>query len=85
LSSNQGALSATFRQANGIEITPTEEAHFRRTPLTFGATLTIREGENLISVGLVDQAGGTMGFARTTVTASAHTTRTDPDHLDGAA
>jgi len=67
----QGALSATFRQANGIEITPTEEADFRRTPLTFGANLTIREGENLISVGLVDQAGGTMGFARTTVTASA--------------
>jgi VWFA-related protein len=67
----QGAVSATFRQANGIEITPTEEAGFRRTPLTFGANLTIREGENLISVGLVDQAGGTMGFARTTVTASA--------------
>jgi VWFA-related protein len=67
----RGALSATFRQANAIEITPAEEAGFRRTPLTFGANLTIREGENLISVGLVDQAGGTMGFARTTVTASA--------------
>jgi VWFA-related protein len=66
-----GVLSATFRQANGIEITPTEEAGFRRTPLTFGANLTIREGENFISVGLVDQVGGTMGFARTTVTASA--------------
>jgi hypothetical protein len=67
----QGALSANFRQANGIEITPSEEANFRRTPLTFGANLTIREGENLISVGLVDQTSGTMGFARTTVTASA--------------
>jgi hypothetical protein len=67
----QGALSATFRQPNAIEITPAEEAGFRRTPLTFGANLTIREGENLISVGLVDEAGGAMGFARTTVTASA--------------
>ena len=67
----QGALSTTFRQVNGIEITPAEEAVFRRTPLTFGANLTIREGENFISVGLVDQAAGTMGFARTTVVASA--------------
>jgi VWFA-related protein len=67
----QGVLSATFRQANAIEITPAEEADFRRTPLTFGVNLTIRQGENLISVGLVDQTGGTMGFARTTVTASA--------------
>jgi VWFA-related protein len=67
----QGALSATFHQANGIEITPAEEAAFRRTPLTFGANLTIREGENLISVGVVDQTGGAMGFARTSVTASA--------------
>jgi VWFA-related protein len=67
----QGALSTTFRQVNAIEITAAEEAGFRRTPLTFGANLTVREGENLISVGLVDQAGGTMGFARATVTVRA--------------
>jgi VWFA-related protein len=67
----QGAVSAPFRQANGIEITPAEEAGFRRTPLTFSANLTIRQGENLISVGLVDEASGTMGFARTSVNASA--------------
>jgi VWFA-related protein len=67
----QGALSTTFRQANAIEITPAEEGGFRRTPLTFGANLTVREGDNLISVGLVDQTGGTMGFARTTVTIAA--------------
>jgi len=66
----QGALSTTFRQPNGVEITPAEEAGFRRTPLTFGADLSLREGENLISVALVDQASGSMGFARATVIAS---------------
>jgi VWFA-related protein len=64
----QGALSTTFRQPNSIEITTAEEAGFRKTPLVFGANLTLREGENLLSVGVVDQISNTMGFARTTVT-----------------
>jgi VWFA-related protein len=67
----QGALSTTFRQTNAIEINAAEETGFRRTPLTFSANLTIREGEHLISVCLVDQVSGMMGFARTNVTASA--------------
>ncbi len=67
----EGALSATFKQPNAIEVTEAELLGFRRTPLSFTATLTLREGENLISVGLLDQAGGTTGFARTTVTATA--------------
>lgn len=64
----QGALSTTFRQPNSIEITPAEEAGFRKTPIVFGANLTLREGENLLSVGVVDQISNTMGFARATVT-----------------
>lgn len=68
---SRGALSPMFRQPNAIEITQAEEAGFRRTPLSFTAALTLREGENLISVGLLDQVGGTTGFARTTVTTTA--------------
>ena len=64
----QGALSTTFRQPNSIEITPAEEKGFRATPIVFGANLTLREGENLLSVGVVDQISNTMGFARTAVT-----------------
>jgi VWFA-related protein len=67
----QGALSTTFRQPNAIEIMPAEEASFRREPLVFTATLTIREGENLISAGVVDQVSNAMGFARATVNATA--------------
>ena len=64
----QGVLSTTFRQFNAIEIKPAEESGFRNTPLSFTASLTLSEGESLLSVGFVDQVGGTMGFARKTVT-----------------
>jgi len=65
----QGQLSTTFRQPNGIEILPAEEQGFRQTPITFTATMTLREGENLLSVGMVDQLSNVMGFARATITA----------------
>ena len=65
----QAALSTTFRQPNGISITAAEEAGFRQTPLVFTATLTVREGENLISAGVVDQLSNVTGFARSTVVA----------------
>ena len=65
----QGALSTTFRQPNGIRIKASEEKSFRAEPLVFTATLTVSEGENLISVGFVDQISQVMGFARGTVTA----------------
>lgn len=65
----QGALSTTFRQPNAIRITAAEEAGFRKEPLVFGASLTLREGENLLSVGVLDQISNTTGFARTTIVA----------------
>lgn len=65
----QAALSTTFRQPNGISITAAEEPGFRQTPLVFTATLTVREGESLISAGVVDQISNVAGFARTTVVA----------------
>lgn len=65
----QGALSTTFRHPNSIDIAAAEETGFRREPLVFSAGLTLKEGENLISAGVVDQISGTAGFARTTVNA----------------
>lgn len=65
----QGALSTTFRHPNSINIAAAEEAGFRREPLVFSATLTLREGENLLSAGVVDQISNTAGFARATVVA----------------
>ena len=66
----QGALSTTFRQPNSIRIAAGEESGFRGEPLVFTATLTLREGENLLSVGLLDQVSNSTGFARTTVVAA---------------
>lgn len=60
----QGALSTTFKQPNAIRIKVAEEAEFRREPLVFTATLTVKEGENLLSVGVVDQVSNVVGFAR---------------------
>ncbi len=64
-----GALSTTFRSPQPVTTTRAEEAAFRREPLVFGANLSLRPGENLVSVGVVDHVGRTSGFARTTVTA----------------
>lgn len=60
----QGALSTTFKQPNAIRIKAAEEPGFRREPLVFTATLTVKEGENLLSVGVVDQVSNAVGFAR---------------------
>ncbi len=67
--SPQGALSTVFRQPQKIEIAAAEEAAFRKEPLTFGGTLTLRPGENILSIGVVDHYGGTTAFGRTTITA----------------
>src|SRR6185436_19521069 len=65
----QGALSTTFRRPNPVRILAAEEKEFRAAPLVFTATLTVRPGENLLSVGVVDQVSKTAGFARTKIVA----------------
>lgn len=66
----QGALSTTFRQPNEVRIKSADLNGFRERPLVFTATLTVREGENLISVGILDHLGQQAGFARATVMAT---------------
>jgi len=66
----QGALSTIFRQPNEVRIKSAELKGFRETPLRFTATLTVREGENLISVGMLDHLGQQAGFARATAVAT---------------
>lgn len=62
-----GGLSTVFRQPQGVTITREELAGFRQTPITYTASLTLKKGENLISVGILDQVGRTAGFARMTI------------------
>ena len=65
----QGALSSVFRQPDSIRIPAAEEAAFRRTPLAFGATLTVRPGNNILSIAVVDHTSGTTAFTRTAIVA----------------
>jgi len=66
----QGALSTTFRLPNEVRIKSAELQGFREKPLSFKATLTVRDGEHLISVGMLDHFGQQAGFARATVVAT---------------
>ncbi|HUP61883.1 MAG TPA: VWA domain-containing protein [Thermoanaerobaculia bacterium] len=65
----EGGLSSMFRQPQGITIAPNEEATLRHEPLHFTATLTVRPGENLLSVGVLDQVASTAGFTRAKIVA----------------
>lgn len=65
----QGGLSNVVRQPQSITIKKEEERGFRATPIEYPATLTLRPGENLLSVGILDQVGRTAGFARATIMA----------------
>ena len=65
----QGAISTVFRQPQPVRIAAAAEKSFRKEPLMFGATLNVRPGENIISIGVVDQVSGELAFTRTTVVA----------------
>jgi VWFA-related protein len=63
----QGVLSTLSRSPQAVVVPPAEEPIFRKLPLAFGANLTIKAGENLVSIAVVDQIGKVAGFARTTI------------------
>ncbi|HEX3068767.1 MAG TPA: VWA domain-containing protein [Thermoanaerobaculia bacterium] len=64
-----GALSDMFRHVQGVRMPKVDEAAFRATPIVFTASLTVRGGENLLSVGVMDQVTNTAGFARAEIVA----------------
>jgi len=64
-----GGVSTIFKQPQSISIERAEEAGFRQTPITYTAALKVSHGENIISVGILDQIGRTAGFARMTIVA----------------
>ncbi|HUP44910.1 MAG TPA: VWA domain-containing protein [Thermoanaerobaculia bacterium] len=65
----QGAISTVFRQPQPLRIAAAEEKAFRKQPLLFGATLTVRPGESILSIGVVDHVSGEQAFTRTTIAA----------------
>jgi VWFA-related protein len=63
----RGALSTVSRSPQVVDVPAAEEATFRSTPIVFTAEVTVRAGENLVSVGVTDRISGTAGFARAVV------------------
>lgn len=64
-----GALSDVARRPQPVTVEKSGEAELRREPFRFTMTLTVRPGENWLSVGVVDQVASTTGLARTTIVA----------------
>jgi hypothetical protein len=64
-----GGLSNMFHHVQGVRMTKGDEEKFRAEPIDFTASLTVREGENLLSVGVIDQLTNAAGFARAQILA----------------
>jgi VWFA-related protein len=63
----QGALSAVSRSPQEVVVPVAEEAEFRKLPIEFGVNLTLKPGENFVSVAVVDQVSRRAGFARAAI------------------
>jgi VWFA-related protein len=64
-----GGLSSMFHHVQGVRLAKGDEEKFRAVPIVFTASLTVREGENLLSVGVIDQLTNAAGFARAQILA----------------
>jgi hypothetical protein len=64
-----GAMSKVTRTARKIEVPAAAESQFRSKPMSYTLMLSVRPGENIVSVGVVDQVSSVSGFARADVVA----------------
>jgi hypothetical protein len=62
-------MSKVTRTARKIEMPPAAESQFRAKPMTYTLMLSVRPGENIVSIGVEDQISNETGFARADVTA----------------
>ncbi|HYM61738.1 MAG TPA: VWA domain-containing protein [Thermoanaerobaculia bacterium] len=65
--SSAGALSKVSRIPQPVRIPKEKEAWFRANPILFNVSIKMRPGENLLSVGVVDQISNSSGFTRASV------------------
>ena len=64
-----GAMSKVTKNARKIEIPSNAEADLRSKPMSFTLNLTVKPGDNIISVGVADQVSDATGFDRLVVSA----------------
>jgi VWFA-related protein len=59
-----GGPSEVMRRPETLRIPATAEAAVRAKPMTFTTTIRVKQGESILSVGVIDQTSTTTGFAR---------------------
>ncbi len=64
-----GALSDVARRPQPVNVEKSGEAELRKEPFRFTMNLTVRPGENWLSIGVVDQVASTTGLGRATIVA----------------
>jgi len=64
-----GALSDVSRRPQPVTVEKAGEAELRKEPFRFTMNLTVRPGENWLSIGVLDQVASTTGLARATIVA----------------
>ncbi|PYQ53754.1 MAG: hypothetical protein DMF59_00925 [Acidobacteria bacterium] len=64
IGTGDGRTSEVIRRPQGLGIPPFAEQAVRAKPMTFTTAIRVNPGENILSVGIIDQISGTTGFAR---------------------
>ena len=64
-----GSLSDVARRPQPVTVEKAGEAELRKEPFRFTMNLTVRPGQNWLSVGVVDQVASTTGLARAIIVA----------------
>jgi len=64
-----GGPSEVLRRPETLRIPATAEAAVRAKPMTFTTTIRVKQGESMLSVGVIDQTSTTTGFARSKLVA----------------
>ena len=65
----EGAMSKVSRTPRKIEIPTDAESELRGKPITLKLALNVKPGDNIVSIGIVDQVSAASGFARVDVAA----------------
>ena len=67
--SADGLTSEVMRRPKGLKIPPAAETAIRAKPMTYTTAIRVKGGESTLSIAVLDQVSGSMGFARTKITA----------------
>jgi VWFA-related protein len=67
--SADGQTSDVVRHPQGLKIPPAAETAIRAKPMTYTTGIRVKGGESTLSIAVLDQVSGAMGFARAKITA----------------